>query len=439
MTGSWTSSMARWAKLGLAAVALAPTAWAFCGFYVAQEPGSLFNRSSKVVLVRDGNHTVLTMANDYKGDPREFGLVVPVPQEIQPSMVKVSDRALLDKLDQYTVPRLVEYYDEDPCPDPQVWEGRALGASKSMREEMDVPSAAARDDARDYGVHVEQQFSLEEYDIVVIRAEGGGGLEQWLRREGYQIPAGATGILDSYIRQNMHFFLAKIDLSAQKELGVQWPRPLRVEFDSPKFGLPIRLGTVNADGAQDLLVFALTPKGRVETTNYRTAKMATDVNVPEYLVDGKNFATFYTAAFDRRVQKDGMSAVYTEYAWPLTVVCDPCTSEQLTASELGALGATWATEYHGGIDEGFVTRLHVRYDAARFPEDLMFQETADNQPWQARYVVHHPFRGDTSCAAGRKYELELLERQAQEVSNLSSLTGWGTSDIRRFVPARSGR
>jgi hypothetical protein len=131
--------------------------------------------------------------------------------------------------------------------------------------------------------------------------------------------------------------------------------------------------------------------------------------------------------------------VYTEYAWPLSVVCDPCTAGQLTAAELGALGATWANEYHGGMSGGFVTRLHVRYDAARFPEDLMFQETADSQPWQARYVVHRRFRGDTSCAAGRRYELELLERQAGEVSNLASLTGWSPSDIRRFLPPRGGR
>src|SRR5688572_6344042 len=104
-------------KGALVLLALAPTAWSFCGFYVAQEPGSLFNKSSKVVLVRNGDHTVLTMANDYKGDPSEFGLVVPVPQEITPEMVKIAEMALIDRLDQYSVPRLAQYYDEDPCPD----------------------------------------------------------------------------------------------------------------------------------------------------------------------------------------------------------------------------------------------------------------------------------------------------------------------------------
>ena len=50
---------------------------AFCGFYVAKADTKLFNKASQVVLVRDGDRTVLTMANDFKGDPKEFAIVVP--------------------------------------------------------------------------------------------------------------------------------------------------------------------------------------------------------------------------------------------------------------------------------------------------------------------------------------------------------------------------
>jgi hypothetical protein len=418
---------AAWWKGLLAAGCVAPTAWAFCGFYVAQEPGSLFNRSSKVVLVRDGNHTVLTMANDFRGNLTQFGLVVPVPQEITPGMVRIAERSLLDKLDQYTVPRLVEYHDPDPC-EPERWQD--LRPRKSMAY-GDVPSAApdAAEEGR-YGVRVEQSYSLEEYDILVVNATTGAGLERWLREEGYQVPAGSTPVLESYTRQNMHFFLAKIDLAASDALGVRWPRPLRVEYDSPKFLLPIRLGTVNADGYQDLLVFALTPNGRVETTNYRTAKVPTDFDVPEGIQTKGKFAEFYTSLFEAQVRRDQMSAVYTEYAWPLSVVCDPCTAEQLTGAELQALGAGWASDYHGGMSGGFVTRLHVRYDRSHFPEDLAFQTTSDTSTFQARYVVHHPFRGDTSCAAGKQYQVELGKRHLTELQNLAQYTGWDLETVR---------
>ena len=66
---------------GLAAlVAAAPApADAFCGFFVSKADTKLFNKASKVVIARDGNRTVMTMSNDFKGEPKEFAVVVPVP------------------------------------------------------------------------------------------------------------------------------------------------------------------------------------------------------------------------------------------------------------------------------------------------------------------------------------------------------------------------
>jgi len=59
--------------LGLLGLFLtAGSAHAFCGFYVAKADTQLFNKASQVVLVRDGDHTVLTMANDFKGDLQEL-------------------------------------------------------------------------------------------------------------------------------------------------------------------------------------------------------------------------------------------------------------------------------------------------------------------------------------------------------------------------------
>ena len=96
-------------------LAIAPSASAFCGFYVAKADTDLFNQSSKVALVCDGERTVITMANDYQGDPTEFAMVIPVPTVIKKEQVHVSDSTLLDHLDAYTAPRLVEYFDDNPC------------------------------------------------------------------------------------------------------------------------------------------------------------------------------------------------------------------------------------------------------------------------------------------------------------------------------------
>ena len=57
-------------KAGVAVIALigqlaaAGPAAAFCGFYVAKADSKLFNKSSKVVLTRNGETTAITMAND---------------------------------------------------------------------------------------------------------------------------------------------------------------------------------------------------------------------------------------------------------------------------------------------------------------------------------------------------------------------------------------
>src|SRR5262245_15320098 len=95
--------------------ALAGPAAAFCGFYVAKADSKLFNKSSKVVLARDGNNTTMTMASDYQGDVKEFAVVIPVPTFIERKQIGVVDMKTIDHLDEFTAPRLVEYRDEDPC------------------------------------------------------------------------------------------------------------------------------------------------------------------------------------------------------------------------------------------------------------------------------------------------------------------------------------
>src|SRR5215813_9660299 len=99
-----------------AALALSPgAAHAFCGFYVGKADAALFNDASQVVLARDGERTVVTMSNDYRGELTDFALVVPVPSVITKDQIHIGDRKYIERLDAYSAPRLVEYYDPDPC------------------------------------------------------------------------------------------------------------------------------------------------------------------------------------------------------------------------------------------------------------------------------------------------------------------------------------
>ena len=301
-------------------------------------------------------------------------------------------------------------------------------------------SAASADRAKSLGVTIEAQYTVGEYDILILSARESGGLETWLRDNGYRVPAGATAVLGSYLKQGMRFFVAKVNLTEQAKLGFSYLRPLQMAFDTPKFMLPIRLGTLNADGAQELFVYALTRKGRVETTNYRTVRLPTGVSLPVHVKE--EFPQFYRAMFGEQVKKEAMRAVFLEYAWDMGW-CDPCAANPLSAEELRQLGVFWLSESGdlgvprrrpgpglGGVDV-FVTRLHVRYDATRFPDDLVFQETADRESFQGRYVLQHPFKGEDKCEAAARYRAELRARAEREAGALASLTGWPIEDIRR--------
>jgi hypothetical protein len=388
---------------------------AFCGFYVGKADSRLFNKASQVALVHDGDHTVLTMANDFQGDLDEFALVVPVPTFIERRQIAVVDKALLDHLDAFTAPRLVEYFDDDPC------RPRLEGFDMTLKSAA-PPAAAAR--RRDLGVTIEATYTVGEYDILILSARQSNGLETWLIENGYKIPRGAAAILGSYIKQQMRFFVAKVNVKEQRKLGFNFLRPLQISFDSPKFMLPIRLGTVNANGTQDLFVFALSRKGRVETTNYRTVRIPTGMDLPLF-VKGE-FKQFYTAMFDEQVRAEDMRVVVLEHAWDMGW-CDPCSADPLQPEELKKLGVSGE-----GVNP-FISRLHVRYDAQHFPEDLVFQETADRQNFQGRYVLRHPWSGQATCEQGYQYRASLSARQEKEAQNLAHLTGWSIDHVRRKI------
>ena len=180
--GRFTRVASILAVVTLASLSARP-AGAFCGFYVAKADTKLFNQASQVVLVRDGDRTVMTMVNDFKGDPKEFAVVVPVPTPIQRDQINVGDKALIDHLDAYSAPRLVEYFDPRPVRPTSL---RTEPARRLRRPRRMSPIAAAREAL---GVTIEAQYTVGEYDILILSATQSSGLETWLRENGYRIPA----------------------------------------------------------------------------------------------------------------------------------------------------------------------------------------------------------------------------------------------------------
>jgi hypothetical protein len=419
--------------LAVAALLVTPLqAQAFCGFYIGKADSSLFNESSQVVLARDGQRTTVSMRNDYRGEPTEFALVVPVPVVLKQNDVKVLDQKIFERLDSYTAPRLVEYHDDDPC------EVRRLLPPPPPAPPAPAVAMVGTSVAR--LVKVEAFFSVGEYDIVILSAQESDALETWLTQNGYNIPKGASAALRPYVRQGMKFFVAKVNLKERRKSGARFLSPLQFSFDSEKFMLPMRLGMLNAKGPQDLIVYTLTRNGRVEASNYRTVKVPTDVEIPTYVRDQAIFKDFYKTMFVRLAQADKYRTVFTEYAWN-SGWCDPCAAPPPTDNEIAAAGAGWIADAQGAKVRGasvVVTRLHLRYTPESFPEDLVLQETADRSNFQARYVLRHPWSGSPfKCEAATVYFQQLGQREEQEARALARLTGWNLGDIRASMPKRS--
>lgn len=401
-------------------ISFAPTAWAFCGFYVAKADTKLYNQASQVVIARNGDRTIVTMANDYQGEVKDFALVVPVPVVLKKEQVNVSEPKIIERLDAFSAPRLVEYFDPDPCTPPVLYE---------MRSPAPVMGRAASNIAnqdRALGVTIEASFSVGEYDILVLSAKESNGLETWLRRNDYKIPDGANQLLRPYIRQNMKFFVAKVNLKEFDKAGYQRLRPLQMAYESPKFMLPLRLGMMNATTAQDLVVYVLSPKGQAEITNYRTVNVPSDTEIPVFVKN--EFGDFYKAMFQTTYDREGKKVAFREYAWDMAS-CDPCAAEPLNPEELRKAGVFWLTP--NAPNNVFITRLHVRYTRDKFPEDLIFQETSNRQQFQGRYILRHPFTEEAKCEAGRQYKRSLNQRFEQESQTLAKLTGWQIQDIRK--------
>jgi MYXO-CTERM domain-containing protein len=407
-------------RLGLAAAVAAATlgapaaAHAFCGFYVNGAGGEMFNNATQVVLMRSGTRTVLSMQNNYQGPPQDFALVIPVPVVLKQGDVKTLTKGVFEKVDAMGAPRLVEYWEEDPCEDMRVYEGAMGGAAAD--DEAKAPMMEKS--KRDYGVKIEAKFTVGEYNIVILSAKESTGLARYLRDQRYQIPKGAEPLLRPYVEAGSKFFVAKVDPKKVRfEKGQAMLSPLRFHYDSDEFSLPIRLGLANARDKQDLIVNILAPGQRYDVANYKNATIPTNLDVKDDVQ--KRFGEFYAALFDRTIERNP-GAVITEYAWDASS-CDPCPGPTLDENDFTVLGAD---VIGGGQDEvagEFVlTRLHARYGKDGAPNDLVFkaappiaggreerdergrlEERAhpdETNNFQGRYAIRHPWTGPIKCA-----------------------------------------
>jgi hypothetical protein len=374
----------------------------FCGTYVGTPGSTLTNEASTVVLARQGNTTTVTLANDFEGDLDEFALIVPVPQVLQAHQVGTVDAELFDWLENYTKPRVVSY----SCEDAMAVEhrggtgagcgfavgGAALGCSAmdaSPNGSFDSDGGQPGDwaDTAD-GVNVEAFFNAAEYDIFILSAEGADGLTTWLDKNNFAIPSGGEDIMQEYIDGGSYFMAAKIN--AQRVSGRQWLSPLQWSYESPFFGLPVRIGTISSAGVQEVNVYTITAGGAGETgiSNYAEMKLDDECMYPGDEYD--SFSSFYEDYVPEHADR---AEWQLEYSWPLysTQKCDPCTVEpgQMSGQEVQYFGFQAQTDgwYQSTVD-AHLTRMRLRYTPDQVDEDLVLYSSGLTGAKQLRFIEY---------------------------------------------------
>jgi hypothetical protein len=385
----------------------------------------------------------MTLSNNYKGPPQDFAMVVPVPVVLQKEQVKTLSPDVFKHIDELSAPRLVEYWEQDPCQPQYDEEEKSYGsASGSGLKRRSVKKEGGM------GVTIEAQFEVGEYQILILSAKDSTGLDKWLRINNYKIPAGAAAALAPYIRDQQKFFVAKVDIKKVKrdEKGVVVLSPLRFGFDAAELRLPVRLGLLNAESKQDLIVYLLSPDSRFEVANYPNVFIPTNIEVADAV--RKGFGSFYAELFDETLRRNNNKAVITEYAWQ-TSGCDPCPTPPLQASDLFTLGdeqlfpemaqavspsgdpsipagpltspmRRTRGRFFGGRPSWVLTRLHTRYDQKTLSDDLIFRtakpvfggrangdgtlgdqgakvQDGGQNNFQGRYIIRHYWEGKIAC------------------------------------------
>jgi hypothetical protein len=220
------------------------------------------------------------------------------------------------------------------------------------------------------------------------------------------------------VQQGLKFFVAKVN--AKKVTFEKGDKaklsPLRFHYDTEKFSLPVRLGLINAKGAQDLIVHVLARNQRYEVANYKNVTIPTNIKrrgATSRSASPSSTPPSSTRPWRRTPAPSSPSTPGTPA--PATPAPAPRSSGRTTSSRFGA------DALDSKNPSGFVlTRMHARYtritlekiscSRRRRPSiggrgtpnqkadfDEKGSSPGGNNNFQGRYAILHRWEGEAKC------------------------------------------
>ncbi len=416
--------------LALGLVLGGAAAQAFPALLLGEGDGQAKITGAKVVVVRQGRKTVLTLAADVKTTATRLALILPAPGPLEIKQTNVADPGLVEALDAYAAPRLVVVKDPTPCPVPE--------------------DKKASEQPRVVGVNDGTKYDQGEYDFDVLNGKETAQLKTRLTKLGLKLAKGGEAALKPYLKGGAALVIAMIRLKATSDQVIHL-RPVQLAYESDAFDLPLKLGApsgAQAKDGPDLTIYAVTDQGRVEPSSGATFRAPSGDELPG--VVALDPGRFYHALLGELARKKPATPVL-EYAWPGTW-CEPCAAEALTPRAWRKLGVFWIDSAAAPTKDNlrrqplhadaklqsvFVSRLHLVYGEKPPKTDPAFLVTNDQNNFQTRFVVREPFRGAASCESAAEYVKAQPKKREAEAQTLARLTGWDLSRVRREMGAKT--
>ena len=276
---------------------------------IASDPA--YSPSAAVFILRDGVKTVLTVETAYEGPKEPISMVLPVPTTIGRDQVRTVPGSLFRNLDRRTAPRVDHFFPACRRARPRRM-AAALGDGSGGGGGGFAEAAAPQPPP----VEVIDEWELDEYDITVLSASQSNGLLDFLRERGLDLGTEAEPALRAYIETDHRFVFATVDPSRAHTIGEDTMvlSPLQLEYESENLTVPVRLGTVNSPGEQELLLYVLSKDGRHEVANRTSVAAPTDLRLQRSASGA--VAELYSSIIDEQFRRMP-GAVVTEFAHTL--------------------------------------------------------------------------------------------------------------------------
>jgi hypothetical protein len=376
--------------LAAAILSLAPSSAEACGGCFAP-PGAVQTVTDhRMVLSVSSTQTTLWDQFSYSGQPSDFSWILPVRNG--PNVeIKLADNRFMQVLDNISVPTL--YAPQRPY--------RYCGGA--FAETDNAAPRAADAAAPGGGVTVHREEVVGPYAIAVVGGTDPMAIRNWLRDNGFSVPAALDPVIDYYVGMRSDFVALKLRPGAT----LNRMSPVRVTVPGYAPTLPLRMVAAGIADKVGLTLLVL-GNSRFEATNYPNGEVSNndltwDWNANPIQVPADDFLAAERAIFTRTAGRGWI----TESAMPQSSgflqnlamnarfaiqssgpVCPPATDgSDAGAEDGGASGGMSCVEPDpttdmqvalSGLADGDITltRMRAELSAVLLDRDLQLGPTA---------------------------------------------------------------